>query len=256
MSEIIKREASPVATFRDQTTQMTPQMAAALEGSGVKVGRFVRCLQNAISAAERGNNRNALLEADRTSLWQATLTAANLGLVPDGVTGQGYLMPFRGKVQFVPGYRGLITLAYNAGFIVEGRVVHEHDLFSYQFGTGPMLQHAPIQDGSDAGKLIAVYATARSMKYPTTFDVVMHDEIIAVRNASSGYKAMGSSSPWATNFEAMARKTAIRRLGHRMPLVTDTRLADAFRIDAAVEQGRSAYINTDDRDVIEGEIVE
>ena len=55
MSEVIKREASPVATFRDQTTQMTPQMAAALEGSGVKVGRFVRCLQNAISAAERGN---------------------------------------------------------------------------------------------------------------------------------------------------------------------------------------------------------
>lgn len=256
MSEIIKREASPVATFREQTVKMTPEIAAGLEGSGVTVGRFVRALQNAISAAERGNNRNPLLEADRTSLWQATLTAANLGLVPDGVTGQGYLMPFRGKVQFVPGYRGMITLAFNAGFVVEGRVVHEHDLFSYQFGTAPILQHCPVQDGSDAGKLVAVYATARSNIMPTTFDVVLHDEVIAVRNASSGYKAMGSSSPWATNFDAMARKTAIRRLGHRMPLVTDTRLADAFRIDAAVEQGRSAYINTNDLDVIEGELVE
>jgi recombination protein RecT len=256
MSEIIKREASPVAIFRDQTVKMRPELNAALEGTGVPVDRFIRTLQNAVQAADRGNGRNALLEADRTSLWQAATTAAVLGLVPDGVTGQGYLVPFRGKVQFIAGYRGLITLAYQAGILMEGRVVHEHDLFSYQYGSDPKLQHCPVQDGSDAGKLVAVYAVARSNVMPTTFDVVLHDEIIAIRNASSGYKAMGGNSPWATNFDAMARKTAIRRLGHRMPLVTDTRLADAFRIDAAVEQGRSAYINTDDRDVIEGEIVE
>ena len=56
-------------------------------------------------------NNPKLLKYDRTSLLNSIYTAFQLGLEPDGALGQAYLIPFNGKVQLIPGYKGLIILA-------------------------------------------------------------------------------------------------------------------------------------------------
>ncbi len=95
-----------------------------------------RMMQTALIACMRNP---ALLDADRNSMLSALREAATLGLEVDGVQGHGYLVPFYDKksnstkVQFMPGYKGLIELARRSGQVVsiDARVVYEGDLFEY-----------------------------------------------------------------------------------------------------------------------------
>lgn len=250
MSEIIQQQQSSVDVFRGQLGRLHGEFAAALP-QHVTPDRLVRTTMNAIQAAQKPNGKNMLLEADRMSLLSAVMTSAVLGLEPDGVTGQGYLLPFKGKVQFIPGYKGLITLAFNAGFAVEAHAVYENDIFSYQYGLDPKCNHAPAQSSSKRGEMVATYATARSNVVPPMFRVLEMEDILAIRNGSSGYRGMGNSSPWATNFPAMAMKSAVRALASRLPLVTDDRLHRALNLEP---RGDAVTNIGPDGDVIEGDV--
>ncbi len=72
-----------------------------------------------------------LLDCDRQSLLNAAMTFAVLGLELDGVTGQGFLLPFkikgRGVVQPCIGYKGYNTLGARANMTITGEVVREGD---------------------------------------------------------------------------------------------------------------------------------
>ena len=53
-----------------------------------------RLIRVALTAVQ---NTPKLLECDRRSLLSAVMTCAQLGLEPDGVLGQAYLVPFRAR---------------------------------------------------------------------------------------------------------------------------------------------------------------
>jgi len=208
-----------LVTFRTQMDKMTVEFAKALPPH-LTADRLYRTTINAVQAAQKGSGRNSLLEADRNSLIAAIMTSAVLGLEPDGVTGQGYLIPFKGKVQFIPGYKGLISLAFNSGFTLTGTIIREHDSFTYQEGSDPWVRHAPAFN-ADRGSLVGAYAVARSSTAPHVQTIMGMDELIKARDGSSGYqfaKSKGYRSPWIDDFEAMCRKTPIRRLGGNLPL--------------------------------------
>jgi recombination protein RecT len=228
--------------FRQQMTKMHGEYDQVLPAH-MDVGRLERMVFNAVQGAEKRNGGNYLLEADRRSLLASVMTAAVLGLEPDGVTGQGYLVPFKGKVQFIVGYGGYVSLAANSGILLEGRIVHEGDIFSYQYGSDPQVNHAPAQglDIDKRGRLTAAYAVARSNNLPTTFHVMELADILKVRDSSKGYqssKNLGRSSPWDTDFPAMARKTPLRWLGKNMPLTVQK----AQALERALDAGRTAYL--------------
>lgn len=231
--------------FRGQMQKMQDQYAQVLPAH-MTMDRLERMVFNAVQAAQKNNGSNALLEADRRSLLSSVMTAAVLGLEPDGVTGQGYLVPFKGKVQFIVGYGGYVTLAYNSGILLEGRVVYEGDIFSYQYGDDPKVNHAPAQgeEATKRGRLIAAYAVARSHHVPTTFHVTELDDILRVRDQSLGYKAAkkyNKQTVWDTDFPAMARKTPLRWLGKNMPL----NVQKAQALESAFDRGQNAYITPD-----------
>jgi recombination protein RecT len=190
-----------------------------------------------------------LLQCDRQSIFNAAMSAACLGLEVDGVTGQAYLIPFKGKAQLVIGYKGFNTLAARSGITITGAVVREGDEFDYQLGTAAYVRHKP--KGSK-GRITHAWACAQSLDRPAVVEVLDIDELLAVKGRSPGAKR--SDSPWndpAIGFPAMCQKTAKRRLARAMPLNI---MQQAARMDEAVdEQGAPAWISPDKGVVIEGE---
>src|SRR6185437_5144847 len=189
------------------------------------------------------------LECDRQSLFNAAMSAACLGLEVDGVTGQAYLIPFKGKAQLVIGYKGFNTLAARSGITITGNIVRQGDEFDYQLGSAAYVRHKPK---SSKGAITHAWACAQSMDRPAVVEVLDYDELLAVKNRSPGAKR--SDSPWndpVIGFPAMCQKTAKRRLARSMPLNI---MQQAARLDEAVdEQGAPAWISPDKGVVIDGE---
>lgn len=221
---------------RDELRLRTHQFEAVLPDH-LPVARLERMVLSAVQI-----NRK-LLECDRSSLWRSVMTAATLGLEPDGVTGQGYLIPFRGKVVFVPGYKGLVTLAANAGYIVRGHVVRKADFIDVHYGLEESITHKPVLNaGRDQGMnpIVGAYASARHSNLPPAFEWMDLNDILRIRDRSEGYKAaikFGHSTPWDTDFAEMARKTPVRALADQLPLSVQRAVA----IEAMYDAGKRAY---------------
>lgn len=174
-----------------------------------------------------------LAQCDQTSFLGAIMQAAQLGLEPGGALGHCYLIPFENKrrnvteVQFIVGYRGMLDLARRSGQIesIEARAVYEADEFQVELGLDSNIIHRPAWEVADRGPLTFVYAVAHLKGGGKQFEVMSRAEIEAIRNASQGYKTAvrfqrdgAINSPWATNFEEMAKKTILRRLFKYLPV--------------------------------------
>jgi recombination protein RecT len=173
-----------------------------------------------------------LLDCSKTSLANAILQAAQLGLEPDGVLGYAYLVPFKGTATLIPGYKGLLDLARRSGRIesIEVRVVHAKDSFKFAYGMKPVLEHKPFQ-GDEAGELIAVYAIARFREGGVQWEWMWKREIDAIRKRSRA----ATTGPWVTDYEAMAAKTVLRRLAKLLPASVE--LQRAVALDERAELG-------------------
>lgn len=181
-----------------------------------------------------------LLSCDQSSFMSAILTASQMGLECDGVTGQAYLIPFRNnkkgiiECQFMPGYRGLIDLARRSGQIstIYARVVHELDKWCEMLGTEEKIEHVRSED-DDPGPPVRVYAVCRLKDGGTQFESMSMREIEAIRERSRS----ANDGPWVTDWEEMAKKTVLRRLCKMLPLSVELR--DAVALDEAHERGIS-----------------
>lgn len=169
-----------------------------------------------------------------SSLIGAVMQASILGLKPVAELGHCYFVPYNNKVkdsdgndryelqiQFQIGYKGYLELARRSGQIkmVYAEVVREGDEFSYCLGLNPNVTHVPNQQVSD-GKITHAYAVVHYKDGGYNFSVITRSEIESYRkrNKMQGNAADGA---WGTDFPAMAKKTAIRRLAPYLPLDTD-----------------------------------
>jgi recombination protein RecT len=205
----IERAGQP--SVKQLIQQMTPEIKKALPAH-LDADRIARIAMTLIST-----NR-ALAECTPESFLGALMTASQLGLEP-GPLGEAYLVPYGKQVTFIPGYRGLIKLAYQSGMVkrIGAHIVHENDAFDYSLGTHPTLKHRP--DMLKPGRAIGVYAVATLASGETPFVVLAVDEIEAIRRRSRAAK----NGPWVTDWDAMARKTAVRQLARWLPLSPDLR---------------------------------
>jgi recombination protein RecT len=180
-----------------------------------------------------------LLECTTESLFGAVVQCAQLGLEPNTPLGHAYLIPFRDNrkgrtdVQVIIGYRGLLDLARRSGQIVSisAHAVRAGDLFEFEFGLDEKLRHVPAQQ--DAGDIIAVYAVAKLVGGGTAFDVMWRAEVDKIMK---GTQSKGAYGPWKDHYEAMVRKTALRRLFKYLPVSIE--LSKAVEIDARGEAGK------------------
>ena len=186
--------------------------------------RMCRIAVQTISKSEK------LQKCSPQSLVAAIVEASSLGLEID-VRGQAYLVPYGTTVTLIPGYKGLMDLAYRSGRVanIYAETVCENDEFVYELGLAPKLTHKPNLD--ERGKLRAVYAVARLKDADPVFVVLGKKDVEKVRKAS---KTSGSG-PWQSWEEEMWKKTAIRRLCKYLPLSPEMQRAVA--IDEAADAG-------------------
>ncbi|MFK0295403.1 recombinase RecT [Streptomyces sp. NPDC090442] len=198
-----------------------------------------------------------LAECTQESFAGALMTCSALGLEPGGVSGEAYLLPFWNKkvrayeVQLVIGYQGMIKLFWQHPLAtgLDAHTVYEGDEFAYEYGLEPKLRHVPAR-GSAKGRPTHYYAVARLANGGNAFVVLDVDDVEAIRKRSKA-KDFG---PWATDYDAMARKTAIRQLFKTIPKSAE--LARAVAHDETVRRDASAEGLDTPGEYFEGEIVE
>ena len=218
--------------FRGFLAERKNEIGAALANAGITPDRLLRVV---LTSAQKNPK---LYECDLSSIYKSVLLCAQSGLLPDGITGQAYLIPYKNgktgrlEAQLQVGYKGYETLARRTGEItvISGNVVRANDVFDYQFGTDEFLRHRPSAD-ADRGAIVFFYAYARFKVGHTQFIVMTKAEVDLIR-ARSMAKDEG---PWATDYEQMGVKTAIRRLCKNLPQSED--MARLLELDAKAEGG-------------------
>ena len=177
-----------------------------------------------------------LAHCTQVSLFNSLLTLSGVGLEPDG--RRAHLIPFENRkagtveCQLIIDWKGYAELAYRSGLVatLHADVVRDGDVFEYSLGE--VAKHVPHFLRRDAGKpeqageIIAAYAHVRMKDGSTKAEVMSIAEIEAIRKRSRA----GTSGPWVTDWNEMAKKTAFRRLAKWLPLSSEFR--DALDADA------------------------
>lgn len=217
--------------FEDQLTVYTPQIKAALP-SHIPVDRFKRVLITAV------NQQPDLVKADRRSLFNACVKAANDGLYPDGREAALVIFNKKNKdtgqwdqaVQYMPMIAGVRKRMRNSGEVKssEAHVIYEKDQFSYELGDSPKILHRPLVLG-DRGKPIGAYAVINLTNGEVLREVMSFAEIEQARAVSRAK----DSGPWVTWWGEMARKTVLRRCAKAAPMSAD--LDDLMKRDDEIE---------------------
>lgn len=201
-----------------------------------------------------------LAECTQASFFGAIVECGKLGLYPD-IRGHAFLIPRRTgpvdpatnqkayEAHFQPGYQGLLELSRRSDMVAvfEAKVVHELDVFSYEYGTQPFIQHTPHRDGHP-GALVAAYAQCILKGAPRpTFQVVEGWEI---EELLKSVKPQGQS-PWfhPLNKQSMWMKTAAIRLLKYLPWSTE-QMQRAVALDEMADADISQQLGDEYGDVL------
>jgi recombination protein RecT len=218
-----------IAEFRQTLSakSMQEQLIAALP-KNVTVERFVRILMTAVQQNQK------LLQCDRSTLWSACMRCAQDGLLPDG--REAALVDFKGSVQYLPMYQGLLKKLRNSGELetVLAEPIFSKDDFEYQLGDEPRIMHRPNW-GEDRGTFLGAYSVIKTKDGGIYRKVMSKADIDKVRAASRSGKS--EYSPWTNWYEGMACKTVLRANLKFAPSSTDL---DGF------EDNDIVYNQTDD----------
>jgi recombination protein RecT len=236
MSEAIqKSEAGAVQAAKPKDAAMTlkdllvsnQKAITSLVPEHLTPERLMRVAVNCVAKTP------GLQKCTPTSLLQCVMAAAEVGLEPGGVLGQFYLVPMGNVATPIIGYRGLLELARRSGQIASIRavVVREKDRFRMTEGIEQTLDHEPFLDG-DAGPMKYVYAVAKLRDGSVQVEVMSRAQVDGIRARSRA----GSSGPWVTDYDEMAKKTVLRRLSKWLPLATE-------RWEKALELDNGDYVD-------------
>lgn len=187
-----------------------------------------RLYQMTISAI---NHEPKLMQCSLMTLLSCVMKCSALGLEPSAVDGLGraYILPFRNKgrmeATFILGYKGMLELARRSGEIesIAARAVYEGDEFEYEFGMDEKCRHVPGGGPKTADKLTHAYMVARFVNGGHYLEVMTRSDIDEVRKASKAK----DNGPWVSDFEAMARKSAVRRAFPYLPVSIEAQEAVA-----------------------------
>lgn len=231
-----------------------------------------RIMQREITYAAQAMMANNFLitcaQSNPVDFINALKNVALSGLSLSPALKQAYLVPFKGKISFMPSYMGMQDLLANNGHVrkIESYAVFEGDEFEIQHGTEEKLVHKPNPWGERTkDKMLGCYWIAELTDGTKLFNNMTKAEIEEVMKRSPSV-AKGKTSPWDTDYIEMARKTCLRRGFKALPKgsISDERMKvveAAFDYDEKVEQTwiaeqkNTPKVNTFDEDEVEYEEV-
>lgn len=205
---VLEKSSSPTEKLMQVIQKMTPAIRMALP-KGMSDERFTRI---AMTCLRKNETLMRVALTNQASFLAALMQSVQLGLEPNTPIGQAYLIPYGKEVQFQVGYLGLIELAYRTGEYVsiDARAIYEQDEWDYQEGLDPILKHKPSPNRS--GEPIAYYARYIRKDGAKAFYFAYRNDIETHAKKYSQAVQKGWTSPWKTDFDAMAKKTVIKGL--------------------------------------------
>ncbi len=235
MATEVAQAAAPDESFRASFTRLEPEFTAALPPH-MPVDRFMRVVLTAV------NGNPELLQADRRSLFEAAMKAAQDGLLPDGREGALVIyntkLPKQNgqdreqwikKVQWMPMIAGILKRVRNSGELktIVARVVYGGDKYRHWIDDdGEHIEYEAAEgDAQDRNIFRKVFAMAKLKDGSIEVEEMTPADIDKVRNASKAK----SGPAWTIWEEEMKKKSALRRLSKRLPISSD--LDDLIRRD-------------------------
>lgn len=223
---------------KEQAVQSAPKAGVALLDAMFKQdsvqARFQRMLGKKsagfISSVLTVVSQNKLLQnVDMRTVLSAASIAASLDLPILPSLGRAWIVPYKGVAQFQIGYLGYVELAQRSGLyksinvntVYEGEVV-KWNKFTEELTYGEQESDAAIGYCASFELLNGF----RKVVYWTKDAVIKH-----AKRFSKSYNS--SSSPWQTDFDAMAMKTVLAyTLRHWGPMSIEMQKAMAEDMDA------------------------
>lgn len=235
-----KRPESPIKTFNTTLEKFKPQLALALP-KHLNADRMARLALTAFSQS------STLQNCDPKTIVASIMIAGQMGL-EIGVSGQGYLVPYKGRCTFVPGWQGIVDIVNRSGrATVWTGAAFQGDEFEYALGDSPFVRHQPSGE-DDPKKITHVYAIGRvnGQQWP----VIEVWPIERVRRHFNKNNKVGASHYANAHWEMYARKIPLLQVCKYMPKSIE--LNRAVEADAAAEHGVPFIIDMVDSDT--GEI--
>lgn len=202
--------ASLIASRRSAFAEVAP--------AHFHVDRLVKLAQASLSRTPK------LALCTPESVLIQLMRCAELGLEPNSPLGGIHLVPFdnrktgKTECQGIVDYRALVALARRSDQIsaIAARAVYSNDQFDpYEDEKG--VHFTFKQAAGDRGEFREVFAYATLKSGEVQFDRMSREEVEKIRTRSRA----GSSGPWVTDYEEMAKKTVLRRLSKLLPLTTE-----------------------------------
>lgn len=183
----------------------------------------------------------SLQKCTMESIFRSVIQSVELGLEPGSALGEGYLVPFGNQCTFIPGYRGLIALAFRSGHVksVASFCVYQGDHFDWELGLEPKIVHRPSTEKRDPKDITFAYTIVELKDGGRVYDVMSRGEIDAIRSRSKA----GNSGPWVTDYAEMARKTVTRRCLKYAPMSVE--MSKALALEEAIATGSSDSIDAE-----------
>ncbi|MFJ7700031.1 recombination protein RecT [Lysinibacillus fusiformis] len=244
----VSKQASPETSLNALLKKMGPEIQRALP-KHMDADRIARIALTAVRTTPK------LLECDQISFVAALMQSAQLGVEPNTGLGQAYLIPYGGKVQFQLGYKGLIDLAVRSGQYkaIYAHEVYEEDKFSFAYGLHKDLVHVPSTNPE--GEPIGYYAVYHLKNGGYDFVYWTREHIDKHAKTFSQAVQKGWTSPWKTNYDAMAKKTVLKEVLKYAPKSIELqKVVEADEtIKTEVSEDMSDVIDVTDYSVIEEE---
>lgn len=218
LAKKVDEKKGPLDHIQNMLNLTEKQFSLALADT-IDTGKFMRVAFNEI-------RRNPdLQKVSWPSLAGALMASAQLGLEPGGPLGHTYLIPYKDECTLIIGYKGMEQLAYRSGLVssITARVVREGDTFDFEFGSNEYIRHLP--SAGVGGEVTHAYAIARLVTGGQVMVVLFKEDIERRRLRSAAQKADRPSGPWSTDYDEMARKSAVRALFRDLPASTETQRA-------------------------------
>lgn len=171
----------------------------------------------------------------------AAMVAATLQLPIVPTLGMAYIIPYGKQAQFQIGYKGLLQLAMRSGEFrnIIDEPVYKGQLVKKNKFTGEYVFDEDAREKDAEGNL-----TNEIIGYMARIDLVNGfsktlywtvDEVKAHANRFSQAYQKGYTSPWKSDFDAMARKTVLKQLINKYAPKT-IQMENAIRFDQAAVQ--------------------
>ena len=196
-------------------------------------------------------SNNALQECTPDSVWGSAIKAASLKLPIEPSLGYAYVIPYGKEAQFQIGYKGILQLAIRSGQYkkIHATGVYADELIAYNPITGELKVKDNLEDFKMRydGKSVPVgYYAILELHSGFVAEVYMTKKDVEAHGKRFSKSYNSKSSPWQTDFDAMAEKTVLKQLLGRYGILS----IDMQKAFVAEDEQKNTVIDNNTNDNI------